>query len=70
MNKHRILTSTLLVLSALTCPMEMFGQADASLPSETDGLWVIATQKGHPVTDLRKEELQLSSVKSHSRFRA
>lgn len=60
MNKHRILTSTLLVLSALTCPMEMFGQADASLPSETDGLWVIATQKGHPVTDLRKEELQLS----------
>jgi VWFA-related protein len=37
----------------------MCGQADASLPSETNTLWVIATRKGHPVTDLHKEELQL-----------
>jgi VWFA-related protein len=40
--------------------VEIFGQHKAPLAAETVKCWVPATTKGQPVTDLRKEDLQLS----------
>jgi Ca-activated chloride channel family protein len=65
MNQNCVLTFAL--FAVLLCSMKMSGQVDALPSAERGKFSVIATKKGQPVTDLRKEELQLVIGKqSHS----
>ena len=59
MNRGRIYLLALMVLAALACPVGMYGQVNAPTVAGTVTYWITATKKGQPITDLKKEELQL-----------
>ncbi len=58
--KHWFVYSLRPVLFAMVVGVALtFGQANTSSPAGTRTLWITATEKGHPVPDLKKEDLQL-----------
>jgi len=58
-NKSRIYILTLMFIAALACSVEMYDQVNAPMAAGTVRLWITATEMGHPVNDLKKEDLQL-----------
>jgi VWFA-related protein len=55
----RIYLLALMFLAALACPVGMCGQVSAPQAAGTVTYWITATNQGHLVTDLKKEDLQL-----------
>jgi Ca-activated chloride channel family protein len=58
-NWGRIYLLALMFLAALQCSVGLYGQTRAPMAAGAARLWITATTKGHPVTDLKKEDLQL-----------
>lgn len=59
MNRGRIYLLALMFLAGFACSVETYGQVNAPPAAGTVTYWITATNKGHPVTDLKKEDLQL-----------
>jgi VWFA-related protein len=59
MKQRRIYLPSLVFLATFACSVEMFGQVNPSAATGRVRYWITATKKGHPVTDLQKEDLQL-----------
>jgi VWFA-related protein len=54
-----VMVLCLILLAALASLAEVSSQAGNAVESSPQTIWITATQKGHAVTDLKKEDLQL-----------
>jgi VWFA-related protein len=68
-NRHPVFVSIAAILILLPSREGMCGQGSAQVALGTIRLWITATERGHPATDLKAEDLQLQVGKQEQSIR-